>query len=67
MIEPACKNSIVVWQKSDEGVSEPALLIELYNDVFQLSQDGQRINLNYESIEDLCKAFRMAKKHNLKD
>ncbi|WP_407522701.1 hypothetical protein PDL71_15530 [Lacibacter sp. MH-610] len=59
--EAPAKESVVFWQTNEEnGVGEPALLIEFYNDVMQISQDGERININYESIKDLVKILRTA-------
>lgn len=64
MIEKVSRpNSHIIWQQTEEdGVAEPALLLEPFNDVIQLSQDGNVINLNYESLEELCKLLRKLKK-----
>ena len=66
MTEGNAKNSYTVWQKSvEEGVGEPSLLIEEYRGCFQISQsDGNeinRININYEMVNELCKLFKKLK------
>lgn len=60
--ENAGKNAIIMWQSNEEnGVGEPALLIESYIGCFQITQDDQKININYESIKDLCKILKQLK------
>jgi hypothetical protein len=60
--ESTAKNAIVMWQTNEEsGVGEPALLIESYMGCFQITQEDQRININYESIKELCKILKQLK------
>lgn len=60
--ETTMKNSIVMWQNHEEsGVGEPALLIECYMGCFQITQEGVRISINYDSIKDLCKILKQLK------
>lgn len=55
-------NSYVIWQEVEDGVGEPALLIEPFHDCLQISQAGSVINLNYESVDELCKLLKRIKK-----
>lgn len=58
-------NSHIIWQQAEEdGIAEPAILVEPYNDVMQISQDGSVINLNYKSVDEFCKVLRKLKKQN---
>jgi len=60
--ESTLKNSTVLWQNSEEnGVGEPALLIESYNGCIIITQDGNHINLNYESVQEFCKILKQCK------
>lgn len=57
--EVPAKDSIILWQKNEEtGVGEPALLIEFYSDCLQISQDGDRVNMDYDTIKDLIKVLK---------
>lgn len=48
-----------MWQTDpEEGVAEPAILIENYSDTIALTQNGSVINLNYESVDEFCKHLR---------
>jgi hypothetical protein len=65
MTETTNKNAKVIWQQVEEGegVAEPALLIEPYKDVVRIGQDGDAIQINYESIDEICKALKQIKKN----
>jgi hypothetical protein len=57
--ETTAKQAIVFWQENSEsGVGEPALLIEPYFGCIQITQDGQRINIGYESVKEFCKVLK---------
>lgn len=62
MIDKAKEDAIVIWQKSDDGTPQQALLIEAYSDVIQIGQDGTRIDLNYESVKELCSVLKSIKR-----
>jgi len=58
--------SDVLWQVPSDNccVAEPAIGIQIYGDIFTLKQEEQEININYESIDVLCKKLRaIAKAH----
>lgn len=55
-------NSHIIWQEVEDGVGEPALLFEPFNDCLQVSQAGAVINVNYQSIDELCKLLKKLKK-----
>lgn len=54
------KNSFVMWQdiNPEEGIAEPAILIESFTDSIRITQYGQAINLNYESINELSRILK---------
>ena len=65
MIEPTSKESYIVWQNDpQDGVAEPALLIEKYLDTVSITQKDNCINVNYESIDELCKLLKKIQKDN---
>lgn len=57
------KNAIVIWQEAPEdmGVGEPALLIEMYSDVLNITQGDNCISVNYEALKELCSVLKTAK------
>lgn len=56
------KNPHVIWQcDPEDGVSEKALVVETYSDVVTIKQDGRYINVNYGTIDDLCRLLRKLK------
>ena len=58
-MKSAYKDSVVMWQaEPEEGLPEPALLVEFYSDSICIRQDGNAISINYESIADLCKLLK---------
>lgn len=61
MTDTAQKDSTVLWQQQEDGMPEPALLIEAYGDVIQITQEDQRINLNYRSVKELCSVLKSLK------
>lgn len=58
-------DSIVIWQeRTDDDMllpGEPALLIESYYDVISIQQGDQSININYETVKELCKVLKSMK------
>lgn len=56
------KNSMTVWQETEEGMPEASLLIETYEDVVCIQQEGRHIHLNYESLKPLAKLLLSIKK-----
>lgn len=55
----ANSNNKILWQSGQEDTpGEPAILIEGYSDIMTISQDGNYINLNYESLKDFIKNLR---------
>ena len=59
MTEEPAKNSSIQWQTGPEdGVPEPAILIEAYIDVIALQQEGETIKINYKSVDELCKNLK---------
>lgn len=62
MIENTAKEASIFWQKGteDNPITEPAILIDKYNDTFSLTQcdiGGNRnsIRFNYTSAKELGK------------
>lgn len=58
------KNAHIIWQQTgdeENPVAERPLLIETYNDVISIGQEGKSINLNYGSIDELCKLLKKLK------
>jgi hypothetical protein len=52
-----------MWQNGEEdGIGEPALLIEGYADVINITQSDGMISINYETLEELIKTLRAVKK-----
>lgn len=65
MIEPNASKSYTFWQTGPEdGIPEPAILIEVFSDCIGLFSDGNRINLNYSSLDEFIKQLRLIKKNN---
>lgn len=56
--EWTAKNAAVLWQTNNDGIGEQALLVECYIGCIQITQDGQRINVNYEIVKELCKLLK---------
>jgi len=63
MTETAAVNSVVLWQSQEDGLAEPAILIEPYYDVIRVGSSTGHIQLNYESLEEFIKALRQAAKN----
>jgi len=57
-------DAICVWQKQEqEGMPEPALLIaKLDGNIIEIQQEGQWININIDSLEEIIKALRKVSK-----
>lgn len=63
MTERTKGNDYIIWQNDPEdGISEKALLVEAYSYVVSISQEDRNINVNYESIDELCKLLKQIKK-----
>jgi hypothetical protein len=61
IIDTAVAGAKIVWQQKtdyDCGLPEPAILVEFMTDIVALTQEGQVINLNYETIEEFCRLLR---------
>lgn len=54
------KNSFVMWQdiNPEEGIAEPAMLIEAFSDSIRITQTDQAITLNYDSINEFVRILR---------
>lgn len=57
----ARKEDVIIYQQTEDGVSEPALFIEPFNDVICINQEGRFININYETVVGLCKLLKELK------
>jgi hypothetical protein len=63
MIRENYKESFILWQDSaEDGVPEPAILVNVYGDIISLDCGDNSINVNYESINELCKLLKQVKK-----
>lgn len=59
------KDPIVIWQEEEQdGIPEQPLIIESYSDVISLTQRDNSINLNYDSIDEVCRALKAMKKEH---
>lgn len=63
MIVKPHKESRIIYQSTTEDmpVPEPAILVEVYTDIFNLSQEGATLAIGYETIPDLIKVLRELK------
>lgn len=63
MLEELTKFSKFLLHQTAENdmPAEPVILVEVYNDVFVLSQEDREILINYESIPDLIKCIKATK------
>jgi len=67
MIQKTAKENTILWQQVEDeegGIGEPALLIEEFMDVVTITQEDRYVNINYDSIDELCKVLKQAKKNN---
>jgi DNA uptake protein ComE-like DNA-binding protein len=62
MIDKPKEGAIIIWQETSEGAAEPAIVVEPYTDVIQIVQEGERININYESVKEICKVLNSLKR-----
>lgn len=60
MTETTCKDDVVLWQET-EGIPQPALLIEFFDECITITQENKYISLNYESVNELCKVLKSRK------
>jgi hypothetical protein len=63
MTEKTRQDSLIIWQEQEEGVPEPAILFEPYGDVIAITVEDNVININYESVDEICKALKNLKKN----
>lgn len=58
--ETPAKVSKVMWQQGDteNGIGEPALLIEFYSNSVSITQEDRHITINKETIPDLIKLLK---------
>lgn len=62
MTEKNHEESYTLWQEAGEdSVSEKPLIVSSYSDVICISQEGREINVNYESVNELCKLLKKLK------
>ena len=63
MTEKPRADAIIIWQENAqmEGVGEPALLLNPYNDLLEIQQGKRSIAVNYDNIDELIKALRTIK------
>lgn len=63
MTDTPAKNSRIQWQEGPEdGIGEPALLIEAHYGTITVGQAGASILINSESIDELIKNLRYFQK-----
>ena len=60
-ITGANQHSKIVFQESEEVIREQALLITPCDTCIQIEQGDQLINLNYETVSDLCALLKKMK------
>ena len=60
-VTPSNRESFIIWQNNPDGVGEPALLIETYNDVFSITQEDRFIQINYSTVKELCRIMKQLK------
>jgi hypothetical protein len=62
MNELANEGAIIIWQKAADDTPQQALLVEAYADVIQIAQEGTRIDINYETVKELCAVLKSIKR-----
>lgn len=55
---PDNRRSIIIWQENEDCIGEQALLIQSYRGLFCINQNGQSININYETKKELIAAIK---------
>jgi hypothetical protein len=55
------KDSHVLWQENEDGIEEPALLIEPFSDVISITQKAVSFNLTYEAVDEFCRVLKKIK------
>lgn len=56
---------VIVWQEEpNDGIAEQPLLVESYSDVISITQREASININFGSVDELCKLLKAMKKEN---
>ncbi len=60
MTDTPDNNAKILWQevKDGESIPEPALLIEAYNDVINITQEKRHVCLNYDTLDELFNVLR---------
>lgn len=49
-------------KEHSDGFPEQSIVIERYDDIISIQQEKDSINLNYESIDELCKLLKKLKR-----
>jgi len=52
----------IIYQTSEEGIGEPALIVSRFSDVIEIQQAGDEILLNPETVPELVKVLKEAMK-----
>lgn len=60
------EESYTLWQEWAESPSEPAIVVEVFDDIVSLQSDNGYVNLNYHHIDELCKLLKRIKKEKKK-
>lgn len=60
-VATCAKISKIMWQTNDDDIGEPALLLEGYSDVLNVTQGKSCISLNYETLDELLKQLLVLK------
>lgn len=56
------RGDYIIWQDGPEdGIGENAIMIESYSGVVAIQQNSSSININYETIDELCKLLKKIK------
>jgi len=54
------KSAVIIYQQLDEGVGEPALLVEHFSDSVSITQGDDCVLVNKETILALCAHLKTA-------
>jgi hypothetical protein len=62
MIHKTKGDDYIIWQEDpNDGVAESAILVEAYSDIISFQQNDSSININYESVDEICKLLKKLK------
>lgn len=56
------KGDILLYQRQEDHMPEPALLIQGYADCITIAQEGRYININYETLKDFITSLNIIRK-----